>query len=60
MKDDMHGSASVLGAFQLLAAQAADDPARFGLDAPVVAALALAENCIGPAAYRPDDIVTMH
>ena len=28
--------------------------------APLFAALCLAENCIGPTAYRPDDILTMH
>jgi hypothetical protein len=27
---------------------------------PLFGALCLAENCIGPSAYRPDDILTMH
>ena len=31
-----------------------------GFPAPLVGALCLAENCIGPEAYRPDDIITMH
>ena len=30
------------------------------LPAPIYAALCLAENCIGPRSYRPDDIITMH
>lgn len=33
---------------------------RNSLAAPLFGALCLAENCIGPAAYRPDDIITMH
>jgi len=57
MKDDMSGSGAVLGAFQYLATAAA---AGQELAAPLVAALCLAENSIGPDAYRPDDILTMH
>ena len=57
MKDDMSGAGAVIGAFQYLATAAA---AGQELGAPLVAALCLAENSIGPDAYRPDDILTMH
>ena len=57
MKDDMSGAGAVLGAFQYLATAAA---AGAELAVPLVAALCLAENCIGPDSYRPDDILTMH
>ena len=57
MKDDMSGAGAVLGAFQFLATAAA---AGSELSAPLVAALCLAENSIGPDSYRPDDILTMH
>ena len=57
MKDDMSGAGAVLGAFQYLAAAAA---AGSELGAPLVAALCVAENSIGPNSYRPDDILTMH
>ena len=57
MKDDMTGAAGVLGAFCTLAHLAAHG---HELKAPVFAALCLAENCIGPRSYRPDDIITMH
>ena len=57
MKDDMTGAAGVLGAFSMLANLAARG---LELTAPVFAALCLAENCIGPRSYRPDDIITMH
>ena len=59
MKDDMSGSGAVLGAFQLLAGIAAKDTS-LELKAPLIAALCLAENCIGPNSYRPDDIIAMH
>ncbi len=52
MKCDMGGAAAVLGAFVLLA--------KGGLKRRVVAALAMAENAIGPDAYRPDDVIEMH
>ena len=44
---------------QLLATLAAAD-ASLQLTAPLYAALCLAENAIGPASYRPDDIIAMH
>jgi probable aminopeptidase NPEPL1 len=52
MKCDMGGAAAVLGAFRVLVA--ARCPHRVSL------VLCLAENAIGPAAYKPDDILTMH
>lgn len=52
MKCDMGGAAAVLGAFRLLA--------RENLDSRVYCILALAENAIGPTAYRPGDIVRTH
>lgn len=52
MKCDMGGAAAVLGAFVLLA--------KSGIQRRVVAALAMAENAIGPDAYRPDDVIEMH
>jgi probable aminopeptidase NPEPL1 len=59
MKDDCAGAAAALGAFELLARLAeAGDPAA--IQAPVVAALCIAENALGAASYRPDDIVQMH
>jgi probable aminopeptidase NPEPL1 len=53
----MSGAGAVLGAFQFLATAAA---AGSELAAPLVAALCLAENSIGPDSYRPDDILCMH
>ncbi len=52
MKADMGGAAAVLGAFAVLARQKPRH--RLSL------VLCLAENAIGPAAYKPDDILTMH
>ena len=52
MKSDMGGAAAVLGAFAALAAQ--EPPCRLSL------LLCLAENAIGPAAYKPDDVLTLH
>ncbi|MSP92891.1 MAG: leucyl aminopeptidase family protein [Myxococcales bacterium] len=52
MKCDMGGAAAVLGAFQMLV--------RSGLKRRVIAALAIAENAIGPDSYRPDDVIVMH
>jgi probable aminopeptidase NPEPL1 len=52
MKCDMGGAAAVFGAFRVLAAAGA--PMQISL------LLCLAENAIGPAAYKPDDILTLH
>ena len=52
MKSDMAGAAAVLGAFRVLAAN--EFPARLSL------LLCVAENAIGPASFKPDDILTMH
>jgi probable aminopeptidase NPEPL1 len=52
MKSDMGGAAAVLGAFALLA--------RHGAPCKVSMLLCLAENAIGPSAYKPDDILVMH
>lgn len=52
MKSDMGGAAAVLGAFVLLAK--AGGPDR------VVALMCLAENAIGPDAYRSDDVLKLH
>lgn len=52
MKADMGGAAAVLGAFSMLA--------RHGAPCRVSMLLCLAENAIGPAAYKPDDILVMH
>jgi len=52
MKGDMGGAAAVLGAFRVLVQ--ADCPHALTL------VLCIAENAIGPAAYKPDDILTMH
>jgi probable aminopeptidase NPEPL1 len=52
MKCDMGGAAATLGAFYVLAAS--------GIKRPISLLLCLAENAIGPDAYKPDDIVTMH
>ncbi|MGB3967402.1 MAG: M17 family metallopeptidase, partial [Planctomycetota bacterium] len=52
MKGDMGGAAAVLGAFAVLAA--ARPRHRLSL------LLCLAENAIGPTAYKPDDILTLH
>ncbi len=52
MKFDMGGAAGTVGATLALAASGAKDA--------VIGAAALAENAIGPTAYRPDDILSMH
>ncbi len=52
MKSDMGGAAAMLGAFASLAAHR--PPCRLSL------LLCLAENAIGPAAYKPDDVLTLH
>jgi len=52
MKCDMGGAAAVLGAFLALV--------KGGTKDRIVALCCLAENAIGPHAYRPDDILHMH
>ena len=52
MKADMGGAAAVLGAFAALA--------RHGVSGRLSLLLCMAENAIGPAAYKPDDVLTMH
>ena len=52
MKCDMGGSAATLGAFKILATT--------GCKHKLSLVLCLAENAIGPTAYKPDDILTMH
>ncbi len=52
MKCDMGGAAAVLGAFRCIVAA--------GTRHKVSLLLCMAENAIGPAAYKPDDIITMH
>ncbi len=52
MKCDMGGAAATLGAFLALV--------KSGTKDRVVMLACLAENAIGPASYRPDDILHMH
>jgi len=52
MKCDMGGSAAVLGAFRVLASH--------GCPHTVSLVMCMAENAIGPASYKPDDIIEMH
>jgi len=52
MKSDMGGAAAVLGAFRVLATT--------GCKHKVSVVACLAENAIGPGAYKPDDVLTMH
>jgi len=52
MKMDMGGSAAVLGAFEAAAS--------CGLHSDLTAILCLAENAIGPEAFRNDDVLTMY
>ncbi|MCB9654201.1 MAG: leucyl aminopeptidase family protein [Deltaproteobacteria bacterium] len=52
MKCDMAGAAAVLGAFRVIA--------KAGVKSKVSLVMALAENAIGPGAYKPDDIITLH
>ena len=49
MKKDMGGAAIVLGAFRAIAG--------LGLPVHLVAVLGLAENMVGPEAYRPGDVL---
>jgi probable aminopeptidase NPEPL1 len=52
MKSDMGGAAAVLGAFRALAGR--------GYGGELSLVLCLAENAIGPGAYKPDDILELH
>lgn len=52
MKGDMGGAAAVLGAFKVLAAT--------GCRQRLSLVLCIVENAVGPAAYKPDDILRMH
>ena len=52
MKIDMGGAAAVLGAFYALV--------KSGSPCKVSAVICLAENSIGPAAVKPDDVIRMH
>jgi probable aminopeptidase NPEPL1 len=52
MKCDMGGAAAVLGAFKTLVSA--------GSKHKLSLVLCLAENAIGPAAYKPDDVLTLH
>jgi probable aminopeptidase NPEPL1 len=52
MKSDMGGAAATLGAFRALA--------KTGCKARVTLLLCLAENAIGPTAFKPDDVLTLH
>lgn len=51
MKRDKDGGCAVLGAMKIIAEVLKPDR-------PVVALLVAAENSVGPAAYRPDDVLT--
>ena len=52
MKGDMGGAAATLGAFRVLV--------KAGCAHQLTLILCIAENAIGPTAYKPDDILTMH
>ena len=52
MKCDMGGAAAVSGAFCVLA--------KSGIKRRITLVACLAENAIGAAAYKPDDVITMH
>jgi probable aminopeptidase NPEPL1 len=52
MKGDMGGAAAVLGAFKVLATT--------GCRHRLSLVLCIAENAVGPAAFKPDDILRMH
>jgi probable aminopeptidase NPEPL1 len=52
MKTDMAGAAAVLHAFSAAV--------RLGMTDRLVAALCIAENAVGPASVRPDDIITLY
>lgn len=50
MRDDMSGAAAVLGVMRTIA--------HFELPLNVVGVLAAAENAIGPASYKPGDVIS--
>jgi probable aminopeptidase NPEPL1 len=52
MKADMGGAAAVLGAFRALVENRCPHAVNL--------VLCIAENAIGPGAYKPDDIIPMH
>ena len=52
MKGDMGGAAAVLGAFKVLASSLCRHK--------VSLLLCIAENAVGPDAYKPDDVLRMH
>lgn len=52
MKGDLGGAAAVLGAFCVLAAHRCKHKLSL--------VLCIAENAVGPGAYKPDDILQMH
>ena len=52
MKADMGGAAAVIGAFSAAV--------KLGAPQTIYALLCLAENSVGPAATRPDDILTLY
>ena len=52
MKGDMGGGAAVAGAFLALAQER--------VRRRVIGLVPLAENAVGPASYRPDEILTLH
>lgn len=52
MKCDMGGAAAVLGAFAVLA--------KHSKGCRITALLCIAENAIGPAAFKPDDVIHAH
>lgn len=52
MKCDMGGAAAVFGAFRVLVEE--------GCPHELHLLLCLAENAIGPASYKPDDVLTLH
>ncbi|KAH3769018.1 probable aminopeptidase NPEPL1 [Dreissena polymorpha] len=52
MKTDCGGAAGMLGAFYLAV--------KMGFKENLHALFCLAENAVGPKAYRPDDIITLH
>jgi probable aminopeptidase NPEPL1 len=53
MKRDMGGAAGILGAFRTVCLSRSTRHR-------VVAVLCLAENSVGPAATRPDDVITLY
>jgi leucyl aminopeptidase len=52
MRKDMAGAAAVIGALEVMAA--------LRIELPFVAAIPAAENMVGPAAFRPGDVLRAH